>query len=106
MAPRITVASLGALPAASAAAQRYRIGLLVDNQNTEPLFIGEIRFTIFVEDRELVTLMCSPWQLRPLVMGFLYLEGLIETVDDVQRTTRWLAETQYQISHVIPSLLE
>ena len=22
--------------------------------------------------------MCSPWQLRPLVVGFLYLEGLIE----------------------------
>jgi FdhD protein len=46
--------------------------------------IGEIRFTIFVEDRELVTLMCSAWQLRPLVVGFLYLEGLIETVDDLE----------------------
>jgi FdhD protein len=46
--------------------------------------IGEIRFTIFVEDRELVTLMCSAWQLRPLVVGFLYLEGLIESVDDVE----------------------
>lgn len=46
--------------------------------------IGEIRFTIFVEDRELVTLMCSPWQLRPLVLGFLYLEGLIESVDDLE----------------------
>lgn len=46
--------------------------------------IGEIRFTIFVEDRELVTLMCSAWQLRPLVVGFLYLEGLIEAVDDLE----------------------
>ncbi len=46
--------------------------------------IGEIRFTIFVEDRELVTLMCSAWQLKPLVIGFLYLEGLIEGVDDLQ----------------------
>src|SRR5579859_8127023 len=46
--------------------------------------IGEIRFTIFVEDRELVTLMCSPWQLRPLVVGFLYLEGLIESVDEIE----------------------
>src|SRR5262245_55653218 len=26
----------------------------------------------------------------------------IETVDDAQRTTRWLAESQYQLSHVIP----
>ena len=46
--------------------------------------IGEIRFTLFVEERELVTLMCSPWQLRPLVVGFLYLEGLIEGMDDVE----------------------
>jgi FdhD protein len=46
--------------------------------------IGEIRFTIFVEDRELVTLMCSPWQLRALVVGFLYLEGLIESLDDIE----------------------
>src|SRR5258708_31579644 len=46
--------------------------------------IGEIRFTIFIEDRELVTLMCSPWQLQALVVGFLYLEGLIETVDDLE----------------------
>jgi FdhD protein len=46
--------------------------------------IGEIRFTIFVDGRELVTLMCSPFQLRPLVVGFLYLEGLIEGIDDVE----------------------
>jgi FdhD protein len=28
--------------------------------------------------------MCSPWQLKPLVVGFLYLEGLIESVDDLE----------------------
>ena len=39
--------------------------------------IGEIRFSIVVDGQELVTLMCSPWQLRALVVGFLYLEGLI-----------------------------
>jgi FdhD protein len=53
-------------------------------QPVEDGVIGEIRFTILVEGRELVTLMCSPWQLRPLVVGFLYLEGLIESVDDVE----------------------
>jgi len=55
LAPRITVASLGALPAASASAQRYRVALLVDNQNTEPLFIGEIRFTLRIPGQGLVT---------------------------------------------------
>ena len=33
--------------------------------------IGEIRFTLFVDNHELVTLMCSPFQLRQLVVGFL-----------------------------------
>jgi FdhD protein len=46
--------------------------------------IGEIRFTLFVDNHELVTLMCSPFQLHPLVVGFLYLEGLIESVDDLE----------------------
>jgi hypothetical protein len=55
LAPRITVASLGALPAASASAQRYRVSLLIDNQNTEPLFIGEIRFTLRIPGQGLVT---------------------------------------------------
>ena len=30
----------------------------------------------------------------------------IETIDDAQRTTRWLAESQFQLSHVIPSLVD
>lgn len=30
----------------------------------------------------------------------------METVDDAQRTTRWLAESQYQLSHVIPLLVD
>ena len=45
--------------------------------------IGEIRFTVFLDGKELVTFMCSAWQLRELVLGFLYLEGLIERLDDV-----------------------
>ena len=45
--------------------------------------IGEIRFTVFLDGKELVTFMCSPWKLRELVLGFLYLEGLIEGIDDV-----------------------
>jgi FdhD protein len=55
-----------------------------DAEQVDAGVIGEIRFTIFVDERELVTLMCSPWQLRPLVVGFLYLEGLIETIDDIE----------------------
>jgi FdhD protein len=46
--------------------------------------ITEIRFSIFVGEREVVTLMCSPWKLRELVVGFLYIEGFIEGPDDVE----------------------
>jgi FdhD protein len=59
---------------------RYR-----DNRPVEvgEQVITEIRFSIFLGDRELVTLMCSPWKLRELVVGFLYIEGFIETPDDL-----------------------
>lgn len=46
--------------------------------------ITEIRFSIYVGGKELVTLMCSPWQLRELVIGFLYVEGFIDGPDDVE----------------------
>jgi FdhD protein len=64
--------------------RRYTRYVGDEPENVDAGVIGEIRFTIYVEDRELVTLMCSPWQLRPLVVGFLYLEGLIESVDDLE----------------------
>ncbi|HEY3059616.1 MAG TPA: formate dehydrogenase accessory sulfurtransferase FdhD [Chloroflexota bacterium] len=68
--------------------------------------IGEIRFTIFVEERELVTLMCSPWQLRPLVVGFLYLEGLIESVDDIELLRVCLEDrlAEVRLAHGFPDV--
>jgi len=68
--------------------------------------IGEIRFTIFVEDRELVTLMCSPWQLRPLVVGFLYLEGLIESADEIEMLRVCLEDrlAEVRLAHGFPDV--
>jgi FdhD protein len=68
--------------------------------------IGEIRFTIFVEERELVTLMCSAWQLRPLVVGFLYLEGLIETIEDVEMLRVCLEDrlAEVRLAHGFPDV--
>lgn len=45
--------------------------------------IAEIALTVLVDGRELVTLMCTPWKLNCLILGFLYLEGVINSVDDV-----------------------
>jgi FdhD protein len=45
--------------------------------------IAEVALTVLVDGRELVTMMCTPWKLNSLILGFLYLEGLIDSADDV-----------------------
>src|SRR5918912_3793304 len=45
--------------------------------------IAEVALTVLVDGRELVTLMCTPWKLNCLILGFLYLEGVIDGADDV-----------------------
>ena len=55
MPPHIEVSSLAALPAVSASAQRYRVNLVVDNPNPDPLSIGEIRFTLRVLGQGILT---------------------------------------------------
>ncbi len=50
---------------------------------TERPVIAEVALTVFVDGRELVTLMCTPWKLNCLILGFLYLEGVIDSADDV-----------------------
>ena len=46
MPPRVALLGIEALPAVSAANQRYRVNFVIDNQNTEPLGLSEVRFTI------------------------------------------------------------
>jgi FdhD protein len=80
-----------------------------NGEQAEPVdagVIGEIRFSIFVEDRELVTLMCSPWQLQPLVVGFLYLEGLIESPDEIELLRVCLEDrlAEVRLSHGFPDV--
>jgi FdhD protein len=45
--------------------------------------IAEVALSVLVDGRELVTLMCTPWKLNCLILGFLYLEGIIDSADDV-----------------------
>jgi FdhD protein len=37
----------------------------------------EMALTIYIDDEELVTILCTPTKLIPLVIGFLYSEGII-----------------------------
>src|SRR5215210_2938606 len=45
--------------------------------------IAEVALTVLVDGRELVTMMCTPWKLNCLILGFMYLEGVIDSADDV-----------------------
>ncbi|MCA1554563.1 MAG: formate dehydrogenase accessory sulfurtransferase FdhD, partial [Chloroflexi bacterium] len=45
--------------------------------------IGETRWTLYVNRRELVSLMCTPTRLHFLALGFMQSEGIIHSLDDV-----------------------
>jgi FdhD protein len=45
----------------------------------------EFPLTIILNNRELVTLLCSPANLKYLAVGFLFSEGLLKSKDDVKR---------------------
>jgi len=44
---------------------------------------GELPLTIFVNGREVATILCTPSKLTQLVLGFLYLEGIIADKQEV-----------------------
>jgi len=47
----------------------------------------EAFLTIHVNNRELVTLSCTPEKLKELTVGFLYSSGLIRFLDDIENVT-------------------
>lgn len=47
------------------------------------MVIVEYPFTIFVNDEELITLLCSPSSLKQLAIGFIFSEGLIDSPSDI-----------------------
>jgi len=51
----------------------------------EDVVAREFPLTIILNDQELVTLLCSPTDLRYLAVGFLSSEGLLESKDEIKR---------------------
>lgn len=47
--------------------------------------IAETPWSLYLDGRELLTMMCTPTRLHCLALGFLLSEGIIETLDDVWR---------------------
>jgi FdhD protein len=60
---------------------------------TEDVVAQEAPFTLNLSEKELVTLLCSPFDLEDLVKGFLFTSGLIRNLNQVKRITidsqRW-----------------
>lgn len=50
---------------------------------TEDVIVREVPITIYFNKEEIVTILCSPNQIRELTVGFLVSEGFIETRDDL-----------------------
>ena len=55
-----------------------------DQKHIEETVVTEFPLTVILNDRELVTLLCSPARLNYLTVGFLASEHFITTKDDIQ----------------------
>lgn len=51
----------------------------------EDNLVREFPLTIILNDRELVTLLCSPGDLKYLAVGFLAAEGLLKSKDEIKK---------------------
>ncbi|MBM3149398.1 MAG: formate dehydrogenase accessory sulfurtransferase FdhD [Chloroflexi bacterium] len=50
----------------------------------DDLVVREFPLTVFLDGQELVTLLCSPTNIKYLAVGFLFSEGLIHGKDDIR----------------------
>ncbi len=59
----------------------------IDGDNLDKIIdkvIVEYLFTIFIDDEEYITLMCTPKSLKSLTIGFLHSESIIESTEDIE----------------------
>jgi FdhD protein len=70
-----------------------------DRSDTELAVAKEFLFTIFLNDQELATLLCSPGNLQYLAVGFLASEGLLKSKDEIKKmeVDDWLGTAHMEI---------
>lgn len=55
----------------------------MEKQLAEDVIVREVPITIYFNKEEIVTILCSPNQIRELTVGFLVSEGFIKNMDDL-----------------------
>ena len=62
------------------------------SSSVEDIVAKEFPLTIILDNQELVTLLCSPANLRYLAVGFLFSEGLLKNKDEIKKikVDEWL----------------
>ena len=54
-------------------------------EDNEDIVVKELPLTIILNNQELVTLLCSPKELKNLAIGFLSSEGLLNSKDEIKK---------------------
>ena len=69
----------------------------------EEAVAGEIMVTIFLNDQELVTLLCSPKNLDHLTVGFISSEGLLKNKEEIKKieVDEWLGVVRIETTRGI-----
>jgi FdhD protein len=58
-----------------------------ERTDIEDIVVREFPLTIIFNNQELVTLLCSPSNLKQLAVGYLVSEGLLKGIDEINRVT-------------------
>lgn len=101
VAPRITVQSLEPLPA-SAGQQRFRLSLLIDNGNTEPLAIRDIEFKLRLADQGIIDgRLAAPLRIEALHQHTLTLELGSDIVSSLSRLLSFVEGPENTLAYEI-----
>lgn len=79
---------------------RYRGGIW---ENEADVIASEYALTIYVNDHELATIVCTPTHLEELVTGFLASEGIIRQATDIENMTisRFMGTVRVKTTHPV-----
>lgn len=80
--------------------ETFKIIKIINNkkESIDDVVANEIPLTINIGDKELVTLLCSPFDIEDLARGFLFTSGLIKKADEINKITvnkeQWTANIE------------